>query len=244
MVLRSSYFLMLRMLRNYVGWIIMLVTPVALITVLGFLADNALNEQLGITMKASVAATMVLAFQLFSGFFMMELMKSDLLSARKWRMYALPLQPHQHTLAILLVSTLFSALQGFIIVLYTFFMYDIDWGNLLYVVFVLIAVSLLSQLVFLNLVLGVSNYKTAERLGTTFGIVSLMIAEVWFTLPDNPIFNFLSTYGNPLSLGMNMIVANMTGDQITKAGISAGVVVAVAITLCIVATIIGRRKLA
>ncbi|ADU29560.1 ABC transporter permease [Evansella cellulosilytica] len=243
MVLRSSAFMFRRMLRNYVSLCILLLTPIALITVLGFLADDAMNEQLGILIKAEVAVTMIFAFQLFSGFNTMEYVKGDLMSSTKWRMYSLPLKIQQHAASILIACTVFSVLQGYIIVLYTQFMYGIDWGNHVFILLALLAVAFLSQLVFINIVLGVKVYKTAERLGTTFGLVSLLLAEVWFPLPDNVIFNFLSTYGNPLSLVENMVYATMTGENVESAIISIVIIITVSILLVILSSFLGRRRL-
>ncbi len=242
-ILRSSYFMFRRMLRNYVGFAILLLTPIALITLLGFLADDAVNEQLGILVKAEVAFTIIFAFQLFGGFYTMEYIKEDLLSSSRWRMYSLPIEIQWHAVSILLTSTIFNILQGYVIILYTQFMYSIDWGNHFFILLTLTAVALFSQLVFLNLVLGIKKYKTADRLGTTYGIAVLVVAGVWFPLPDNLVFNFLSTYGNPLSLGENMAYASMAGGNLEKGIISIGILLVSSIILLITSSYLGKRRL-
>ncbi|KHF39357.1 ABC transporter permease [Halalkalibacter okhensis] len=243
MILKSSYFMLRRMFRNYVGMAILMLTPIALITVLGLIADNAVNEESGILMKDEVAVTMMFAFLMFGGFYTMEYIKGDLMSSMKWRMYSLPFHAHTHAYSIILTSALFNVFQSFVIVIYTLIFYNVQWGNLGFVLLALIAVSVVIQLVYVNFVLAMKNYKTAERLGTGFGIACLMLAEVWFPLPNSAPFWFVSTYGNPVSLGQNMIYAIMTGENIEKAIISFVILIALSIALACLAAYYGRRKL-
>ncbi|OLO37039.1 ABC transporter [Alkalihalophilus pseudofirmus] len=244
MVIRSSYFMFRRLLRNYIGMSILLLLPIALITVLGLIADDAVSDTLGIPMKDQVAVTMMLSFLLFGGFFTMEYVKGDLLSSMKWRMNALPYSSHQHAYSILISCTLFNVLQSFIIVMYTLLVYDVNWGNLGFVLITLLIVTTVVQFVFINFVLGVKNYKTAERLGTGFGLACLLVSEVWFPLPDGPFFQFLSTYSNPFALGQNMIFATITGENIDKAIISFFILLVSSIVLVFTGAYFGRRKLA
>lgn len=232
-----------RMLRGYLAMIILLVTPLALITVLGMIAGNAV-DQLGVPIMNGIAMTMILGFQLYGGFYTMEYIRDDLISPRKWRMYSLPYQAHQHAFSILLACSLFSALQGIVMVFFTQWVYGVDWGNIGLVLLIVFALSILSQLVFLALVLGIKNYKSAERLGTAYGLVSMALAGVWFPMPNSGILGFLSTYGNPLSLGQNAVYALMVGENMDKVIINLGILFAASILMSMVAAAIGRRKLA
>jgi len=243
-MMKSSYFVIRRMLRNYVGMAILLVTPIALITVLGLIADGAMSERYNIPMKDEVVVTMVFAFLMFGGFYTMEYVKGDLMSSMKWRMYSLPQQAHKHAYSILIASALFNVMQSFVVVLYTHFFYDVSWGNLGLVLLILLVVSIVIQFVFINFVLGFKEYKTAERFGTGFGISCIVLAEVWFPLPKGGFFQFLSTYSNPFSLGQNMMFAIMTEENIEKAWISLANLLVIAIVLAISAAYLGRRKLA
>ncbi|MDT8861848.1 ABC transporter permease [Alkalihalobacillus sp. MEB130] len=243
MVIRSSYYMFRRLFRNYIGMSILLLLPIALITVLGLIADNAVDDTLGIPMKDQVAVSMMLSFLLFGGFFTMEYVKEDLLSSMKWRMYSLPYPSHKHAYSILISCTLFNVLQSFLIVLYTLFVYDVNWGNLVFVFIILLTVATVVQFVFINFVLGVNHYKTAERLGTGFGLACLMVSEMWFPLPEGPFFQFLSMYSNPFALGQNMILATITGENIDKAIISFIILLVSAIVLAISGAYFGRRKL-
>ncbi|AOY78058.1 ABC transporter permease [Clostridium formicaceticum] len=244
MILRSSYFMLRRMSRGYLALIILLFLPLALITVLGMVAGDVVDPQLNIPVMDGIAVTMILAFQLYGGFYTMEFIRYDLMSSTKWRMYALPYQVHQHAFSIILSCTLFSAFQGLVMVLFTQWVYGVHWGNIGLVFLVLLAISILSQLVFLNLVLGVKHYKTAEGLGTVYGITSIALAGVWFPMPESGILNFLSTYASPLALGQNAVYALIIGENVDQVILSIGILLAASGAMAVIAVLLGRRKLA
>jgi len=232
-----------RMLRGYLGLLILMGTPLALITVLGMVAGNGV-DQFGIPMIDGISLTMILAFQLYGGFNTMEYIREDLTSTKKWRMYSLPYGVHKHAFSIIVSAIFFSAFQGFAMILYTKWMYGVNWGNIGVVIVVLLLMSTLTQLIFFNFVILMKNYKNADRLGTAYGIVSMALAGLWFPMPDTGILNFLSVYGNPLSLGRNVMYAFLRGGGIDRAIISMGILFGVSIVVAIISVFNGRRKLA
>lgn len=244
MILRSSYFMLRRMLRGYLALVILIGTPLALITVLGMVAGNAIDSNLGIPIMGYISATMILSFQFYGGFYTLEYIRNDLMTSSKWRIHSLPYSAHTHGFSILLACTLFSALQGLAMVLFTQQVYGVKWGNIGLVLLILITLATLSQLVFFNLLLGMKSYKNAERLGTAFGLVSTALAGTWFTMPDTGFWGFISTYGNPLSLGQNAVYAIMTGENMSKAIVSFGILVAASGVMAIIAIFLGKRRLA
>ena len=66
----------------------------ALITVLGLVAGNAVDSNTGIPFMDQIAITQIFAFQFFGGTYTLEFMRSDLIKSTKWRMYSLPYSPH------------------------------------------------------------------------------------------------------------------------------------------------------
>ncbi|MCC5912726.1 MAG: ABC transporter permease [Clostridiaceae bacterium] len=244
MILRSSYFMFRRLLRGYLSLVILLVTPLVLISVLGMVAGNAIDENLGIPIMDGIAMTLIVGFQLFGGFYTMEYMRNDLFTSQKWRMYSLPYSPHKHSFAILISSMIFSALQGLVMVIFTQQVFGVNWGNIGLILLILIILATLTQLVFISIVMGVKKYKTAERMGTAFGLVSMALAGVWFPMPKTGILGFLSTYGNPVSLGQNAVYAIMTGINVKQGTLSVGILIGASMAMTAVAISIGRRKLA
>lgn len=244
MLLRSSYYMVLRMLRGYLGLAILIGLPIAVISVIGLVARGAVDSPLGIPVMDMAALTNILAFQLFGGNYTLEFIKEDLYSARKWRMYSLPYPAHIHAYSILLSSTIFSALQGFIIVLFTRWVYDVQWGNLGLVFLALLVLSVVTQLVYSVIALGINNGKLAERLGEVYGLGSIVLAGVWFPMPQAGFFQFLTTYGNPLSLAQNIMLVLMTGNNLGRGLISLAILLSAGLVLSILSVSLGRRKLA
>ena len=243
MILKTSYFMLRRMLRGYTALAILMLIPLALITVLGLVARGAINPS-GVPVMDTIAITMILAFQLYGGFYTMEYIKEDFLTNKKWRMISLPYPTHLYAFSIFLTCTLFSALQGFVMALFTKYVYDVNWGNLGLVLLVLMVISLFTQLVYFIIIMLVKNYKIAEGLGTTYALISMGLAGVWFPMPEIKFIRVLSTYGNPLSLGQNAVYTFITGENVTRALVSISILIIASVILAFIAAFVGRRKLA
>lgn len=243
MILRSSYFMTRRMLRGYFSHLILIGLPLALITVLGLVAGDAVDSNTGIPFITQIAITQVFAFQFFGGTYTLEFMRSDLIESTKWRMYSLPYAPHEHAFSIIIATSIFNMLQGLAMVIFTHFVYDVNWGNIGIVMLTLLAMSILTQVVFLIFILGLKDYKTAERSGTAFGIISIALGRVWFSMPDIGILNFITSYINPFSLAEGAtyaVIWGNTGDAL----LNIGILLVEAVIMAAIAIYIGRRKLA
>lgn len=232
-----------RMLRGYISLILLMVIPIALIAVLELLVGNAVDHKLGIPVIDEIAVTMVIIFQLYGGIYTMEFIRKDLLSPTKWRMRSLPYGVHQHAFSIIFSCTIFSALQGLVMVYFTKWVYHVNWGNIGLVMLVLFVISILTQLVYLNLAIGVKNYKIADSLAIVYCLLSVGLAGVWFPMPDIGILNFLTKYGNPLSLGRNAIIASRIGGYWELVLLDIGILVSASVVMGIVAKFLSRRKL-
>ncbi len=232
------------MLRSYIGLFLLTVVPLCLISVLGMVSGHVAGEEgQSISSMTWLSVSFMISFQLFGGAYTMSYMKEDFFTARKWRMYSLPYRAHVHASSLLIASMLFNVLQGLFIVLFTQWVYGVNWGNIGWVLLVILAVSLLSQLVCMILVLTVRNFKIAERLSEVYGIGSMVFAGMIFPIPTTGFFDFMSTYGNPVSLGQNAIFGMITGEEIDKMFLSIGLLFAASLVLALVATFVGRRKL-
>ncbi|GAA0372766.1 ABC transporter permease [Bacillus horti] len=243
MDLKLIRFAILRMMRSILGHVLLIVVPIALISILGLVSSYLETDQSGRPPMDWLSISFVLAFQLFGGSYSMSYIKEDLLTSRKWRMYSLPLNPASYSYSILIASTLFSMIQGLCIILFTKFVYGVEWGNLLWVLLVLFAIAILSQIVGLILTFIFKNFKLAERVQEVFGIGSMIFAGMIFGLPNNSFFNFMSTYGNPISLGQNAIYGMMDGAGTGFILLNIGILFAASLVLLPVTHILGKRKL-
>jgi ABC-2 type transport system permease protein len=244
MIIRSSYFILRRMLRGYLGLLLLLVLPFVLISVLGLVTGDAVHEPTGVPMMDYIAIIMILSFQLFGGAYALEFVNGDLFAARRWRMLSLPYSPYVHAFAIVLASTLFTTLQGLLLVLFTQWVHGVHWGNVGYAALVLLPISLLSQLVGIAGLFATRSSNLAERLTEVYGFGSMILAEVWFSLPDIGLWNVIKTYGNPISLGRNAILALATGQHVQRGVLSVSILLAATILLGLLTVYFGRRKLA
>ncbi len=243
MLFKSSIFMFRRMLRGYLALILLIVIPMVLIAVLGLLVGDAVDTKLGIPIIDEIAVTMIIIFQLYGGLYTMEFIRKDLLSSTKWRMYSLPYGVHHHAYSIILSCTIFSALQGLVMVYFTKWIYHVNWGNIGLVILVLFVISILTQLVYLNLAITVKSRKVTDILATAYCLISIGLAGVWFPMPDIGILNFLSNYGNPLSLGRSAIIASRIGGHWELVFLDVGILVAASVVMGIVAKFMGRKKL-
>ena len=244
MLLRSSYFMFRRMLRGYLGLVILLVLPIILISVLGLVIPGAWDDEMNLPVISVVAVINILAFQLFGGNYTLEFLRDDFFSPRKWKLFSVPQPPYRHTGAIVVTSALFSALQGMVLVLFTQVVYGVNWGSLGWIAAALLLFSSFNQLVYMTIALLVPSAKFGERVSEVYGLGSIALAGVWFPMPDMALFRFVTTYGNPLSLGRNLFLHIMTGLYPEQAVYSTLLLLAMMLGLGAIAVTVGRRKLA
>ncbi|MBP1969084.1 ABC-2 type transport system permease protein [Virgibacillus natechei] len=244
MFLKLTWFAGKRMLRGYIGLVFLMLLPLAIITVNGFAMGDMVVDDSGRRGMDVIAVGIVIGFQLVGGFYTMEYMKEDLFTNFRWRMQSLPLKLHVYAYSILTASTLFSAINGFVIVLFTHWVYGVEWGNIGWVVLVLILVSLISQMVFLTAVLGFRKYRFAELTGYAYVFIFMILAGYFFVpIPDAAIFDVINKYLNPLALGETAIVNVMMGEDISEAVWSAGLLLLGSVIIGLIAMLIGRRRL-
>lgn len=241
MLLRNSGFVLKRVLREITALGILFITPIVLITILGMISDGAVDEVMGIPRVDSVALSMILAFQLFAGFYTLELINQDLISKRKWKLLSLPIQFNRYMYSIILVTTFYGGLQSYIITHYTRIVYGVTWGNQLRLAISICLVSLVVQLIYLNIALYLKNYKSMERAGTALGLISMGLGGVWFQIPDVPVLKVLTTYGNPYSLAKNILLDGMKNQTSFEGNASIIMLIVIGGLLVLASELKGRR---
>lgn len=237
------WFSLRRMTRSFIAIILLIIVPIALISVLGLVSGYISHSEHGRPPMDWLAVSFVLSFQLFGGAYTISYLKEDLLSPRKWRIYSLPIQVDTYSYSIVIASTIFNMLFGLFNILFTSFVYGVQWGNLFWVLVVLLAISLLTQIVCFIFVLAFRSSKLAERMSEVYGIGSMIFAGMMFNLPEGSFFNFMSTYGNPVSLGQNAIFGMIDGADLSFILLSIGLLFGASLLLLPVAHLLGKRRL-
>ncbi|MCM2674891.1 ABC transporter permease [Alkalicoccobacillus plakortidis] len=241
MILPTIKYTGVRMIREYIGMLLLFVLPLVLISIFHLILGDLQNE--GLRVFDSVAISMVLAFQLFGGSYPMGYIQEDLFTHRKWRLKSLPINRSLYAFSVMFTGAIFSILQGFAIVLITYFAFGVDWGHFLWALFVISLLSTLSSLVCTLCALVTTNFKVAERLSEVYGIGSIVLAGMFFSLPDNAFFHFMGTYGNPLSLAQTALFEQINNGDFADIWVAI-LILATAIVVCfVVAILIGRRKI-
>ena len=240
-VLSTIKFTLLRMLRNYLVLLLLLIVPIAILTVFNFVLSDAIGAS-GEPLMENQSIMMVLLFQLFSGAIVMEYINQDFFTSFRKRLYMIPFNKTMYGFSILLLGTVFSTMLGVILMLYTHFVLGVTWDSWLWAIYLIILMAVLSNVVCLIFTFSVNKFSTAERLSEVYGVGFVLLAGLFFPLPDNAFFNFMSSYGNPLTLSVNSI-DDMSNSNVGEAWFQANILLAAIAVLFIVMLILGRRRI-
>lgn len=240
-VLSTMRFTLTRMRRNYIVLLLLLIVPIVLLTVFHFILGEAIGDE-GQTLMQEQAAMMVLMFQLFAGVIVMDYIHLDFFTSFRKRLYMAPFNKTLYAFSILMGGTSFSVLLGIILMIFTHFVLDVSWVNWIWTIYMIILMAVLSSIICLIFVLSVRKISTAERLSEVYGVGFVLLAGLFFPMPDNAFFDFMSSYGNPLTLSVMSIEAMNTSD-ISEAWFTANILHIAIVILFIVMMILGRKKI-
>ncbi|WP_042144557.1 multidrug ABC transporter permease [Paucisalibacillus sp. EB02] len=240
-ILSTVKFTALRMIRNYIVLILLLVVPIILITFFSFILSGYVTD-VGIPYINENAMTMVVVFQLFGGSIVMYLIHHDLFAENKMRMYVIPFNQTMYAFSIMLCGAIYSIFLGILLMVYSQFVLSVIWENWIWMTYIISLVAILSIIVCLIFMLSVKNYKIAERLSELYGVGFVVLAGLFFPMPNHAIFEFLGSYGNPVTLAMGAI-RDMSISNTSSAWFQANILLVVIIFLFIVMLMVGRRKM-
>lgn len=234
-------FTLLRMLRNYLVALLLLVVPLVLITFFSFLLSGVVNEQ-GEPYLNENALTMVLSFQLFGGSIVMSYIHEDLFTANGKRFAMLPMSTSLYALSVLSCGTLYSIGLGGILMGYAQWVLGVNWSHTGWIVYIVTLVACLSSVVSLLFTFSVRSFKVAERLTEFYGIGFILLAGLFFPMPKHVIFDFLGSYGNPLTLALGA-VRQMQADNLSEAWLHANLLSGALGLLLLIVLVLGRRRI-
>lgn len=241
-VLSTIKFTAIRMLRNYVVLLLLLVVPIILITVFSFILSGIVASDTGEPMIYVNTMQMILVFQLFSGSIVMYLIHTDLFTENKTRIYALPFNQTMYVFSIMVCGIVYSIFLGVILMVYAQLVLSVVWASWLWMLYILFLLAVLSIIVCLIFTFSVKNYKIAERLSEVYGVGFVILAGFFFPMPANAVFEFLGSYGNPLALSISA-VHEMSQSNTGEAWLQANILLGAIIVLYIVMLVLGRRRM-
>lgn len=240
-VLSTVKFTALRMLRAYIVLLLLLVVPIIIITVFSFILSGVVTET-GEPPINEIALTMVLTFQLFGGSIVMSYIYIDFFTEMKMRIYPLPFNKIMYAFSIMMCGTIFSILLGIVLMTYSQFVLGVTWENWSWAIYIISLMAVLSSIVSLIFTFSVKKFKIAERLSEVYGIGLVVLAGLFFPMPKNAFFDFMGSYGNPLTLSMGAI-QQMNQSNSGEAWFQANILLVVAAILFVVMLVVGRRRM-
>jgi len=205
-------FYALRVLKDYLGHIILIGLPLVLIYVnMEIQANVDPAADMGQT-AFFVGIVFILMFQVFGAAFTTEGMETDFFTPFKDRLRASPVHPVRFMLANMLYSSIVSFLQLMVILAFVFVMYEptvSNWGLAVLVIF--LGVGFTQTLGALVIIL-VKKANKAQAVITLYAIGGSMLAGHFIALPDNRITSFLGDYSSPISWQRLSIEHFVDGD--------------------------------
>jgi len=187
---------------------------------------------------------MMILFQLNGGLMLLDFLNHDFLQAMKWRLRSSPFPTHTLVFAAVGASTVFSFLQGLLIVAITALFLEAYWGNLLVTCLVILMVSLTSQLLLMTIFFFVRSISITETLSWAISLSMMVVGGVLFPMPQNAFFTFMERYGTPYALARTAIIAAGIFEPSTvNLWLGLGGLAASIVVLGAVVVVLGRRKL-
>jgi ABC-type multidrug transport system permease subunit len=110
-----------------------------------------------------------------------------------------------------IANWILSVLLGIVIIVVTALFMNVYWGNLFVLAAVMLLVSLIATFIAILIFLFTRKISQANTLGYIIAFGLMVISGIMVPLAvfgDNAIFRFLTTYGTPLTLGTNAIIAS------------------------------------
>lgn len=240
-VLPTLRFTVLRLIRNWIVLLLLLGIPIVLITFFALILGDSKTEA-GMPYIQESTTFMVLAFQLFGGSIVMSYIHEDFFTERRFRIQSLPFNQTLYAFSISVLGTLFSIFLGGILVFYSFWVFNVEWGNIGWAVFVIALMALLSSIVCLIFTFAVKQFKVAERLSEVYGIGAIVLAGLFFPMPENAFFEFMGSYGNPLTLASAAIFEYQAGN-VAEVWLNVSILLGAIIVAFFVMLALGRRRM-
>ncbi|TVP95539.1 MAG: ABC transporter permease [Acholeplasmatales bacterium] len=189
----------LRILKDYLGHIILIGLPVALITLMVMInaeADAAPN-----TAEAAryIGIVYIIMFQGFGAAYTFEGLEHDFFKSFKDRLKASPVNPMRFVFANIGFGVLISFLQSLVLLVYVVVVFGSRIPNLPLVLMVLFLGVVFAQLLAALCIFLLKKGSKAQAAITLYIIGGMVLAGFFFPLPANDLTAWLSNYSTPLA---------------------------------------------
>jgi len=192
-----------RALIDPLGLIMLTVVPIALIllNVYVFSANAEIELINGYCAMATGNTIMIMVmFQFFGGMYINEWIHEDFRGAQRWRLFSAPVSQGKFVFSAAIASWLITITQGLLLIAFSTLVLNAYWGNFLFWIPAILAISLISQLMYIIIALFTKTKRSAEAVGhgLTFGMA--LLGGIMFIQID-----FLERIPTPMSTAIRAI---------------------------------------
>ena len=212
---------------------ILIMFPVLLVTFFNYVfSGTAFAGQLvvGTLPLLSILTTgFALTFQIHGSSLSYEYIADDFFTWKRYRLMATPVEPRKLVLSTMVMGTVTSILQTFVVIVFCVFVLRATFTNLPIVAMIFIASVILNQLVGTVVLFLSRSVKTANIITSVYGAVAPMTVGLYFPLPDTQLFLFIRQYLTPMALANTAILKTMESDWISVLKASIPMLILIAI---------------
>ncbi len=204
-------FIFLRMLRDYIGHIALILFPIVLISIFAYIYQDVAEGRGHVV--AFLTTGFVLMFHYFAAQYSVEFIYKDLGTPMKDRLLASPKNIALFPLIAIALSSVIAFIQSLIVLLYATVILNADFPSLIALLPIFFLAILIAQLIagIITLVTKSSAIGSGSAIG--MGILFPFLAQFNSPLPDNIFLNFMRDFGTPVSLAMTSINGVNSGDM-------------------------------
>ncbi len=205
-------FYFLRVIKDYLGHIILLGLPTLLIFINMQIQMNVDPDVDKGGAALYVGFVFILMFQAFGAAYTFEGIEQDFFTPFKDRLRAAPVRPVWFLITNMVYGMLISFLQLLVVLTFVVLMYDATISNWGVVVAVLFMGVMFTHTFASLLIVLLKKANKAQTFITLYAIGGTMIAGMFFPLPENALTEFLSRYSSPITWQWISIEGFMAND--------------------------------
>ena len=192
-------FYALRILKDYLGHIILIGLPVVLISIMVVINQEVSQVDDVGPVALFIGIIYIIMFQGFGSAYTFEGLEHDFFKPFKDRLRAAPVHPMRFVVMNILFSIVISFLQSLVLLAYVVIVFGSNIPKVGFVILVLFLGVILVQLMASVCILVFKKASKAQAFITIYIIISMIIAGFFFPLPETGFTIFLSRYSSPLA---------------------------------------------
>ena len=230
----------LRILKDYLGHIILIGLPVALITLMVMINSEASEAPATSEAALFIGIVYIIMFQGFGAAYTFEGLEHDFFKPFKDRLRAAPVNPMRFVLANIGFGVLISFLQSLFLLAYVIVVFGARVPNTFLVLCVLLLGVVFAQLLAALCIFVLKKGSKAQAFMTLYIIGGMVLAGFFFPLPESDVTLWLSKYSSPLAWTHRAVYGFMEGAYGTAA-FSVGLLGALTVLVCLVVYPLSKR---